>query len=231
MVYFLGRDVSVVLTTESAVAAESIGISGNKCVSGDTAADAGTKFAEPMDTAAFSSNTAVSDLTGVDISIGAMDEDITFIGQKGTGKVEQKKEITVTLTRKKKDNLWDIIYNGPTDGTYLENFSGTQYWGARWGLAGSGVGNAALLGDGMVNPKQVTGAVTTDCVFGYRVHIMMKSGSELISIPNCVLTAYSTTLGADAVQEETLEFSTNQTILPSSNGTDIDIVETLVADF
>jgi len=231
MVYFLGRDVSVVLTTESAVAAESIGISGNKCVSGDTAADAGTKFAEPMDTAAFSSNTAVSDLTGVDISIGAMDEDITFIGQKGTGKVEQKKEITVTLTRKKKDNLWDIIYNGPTNGTFLENFSGTQYWGARWGLAGSGVGNATLLGDGMVNPKQVTGAVTTDCVFGYRVHIMMKSGSELISIPNCVLTAYSTTLGADAVQEETLEFSTNQTILPSSNGTDIDIVETLVADF
>ena len=231
MVYFLGRDVSVVLTTESAVAAESIGISGNKCVSGGTKVDLGTSFADAMDTAAFSSNTAVSDLTGVDISIGAMDEDITFIGQKGTGKVEQKKEITVTLTRKKKDNLWDIIYNGPTDGTYLENFSGTQYWGARWGLAGSGVGNAALLGDGMVNPKQVTGAVTTDCVFGYRVHIMMKSGSELISIPNCVLTAYSTTLGADAVQEETLEFSTNQTILPSSNGTDIDIVETLVADF
>ena len=40
MVYFLGRDVSVVITTESAVAAESVGISGNKCVSGDTAADA-----------------------------------------------------------------------------------------------------------------------------------------------------------------------------------------------
>ena len=231
MVYFLGRDVSVVITTESAVAAESVGISGNKCVSGDTATDAGTKFAEPMDTAAFASNTAVSDLTGVDISIGAMDEDITYIGQKVTGKVEQKKEITVTLTRKKNDNLWDIIYNGPTNGTFLASFSGTQYWGARWGLAGSGVGSATLLGDGQVNPKDVTGAVTTDTVFGYRVHLMMKSGSELISIPNCVLTSYTTTLGADAVAEETIEFSTQQTILPSSNGTDIDVVETLVANF
>tara|TARA_R110000824_G_scaffold1291_3_gene6732 strand:- start:11736 stop:12431 length:696 start_codon:yes stop_codon:yes gene_type:complete len=231
MVYFLGRDVSVVITTESAVAAESIGISGNKCVSGDTAADAGTKFAEPMDTAAFASNTAVGDLTGVDISIGATDEDITYIGQKATGKVEQKKEISVTLTRKKNNNLWDIIFNGPTNGTFLQSFSGTQYWGARWGLAGSGVGSSTLLGDGQVNPKDVTGAVTTDTNYGYRIHLMMKSGSELISVPNCTITGYTTSLSADGVTEETMEFATQQTILPSANGTDIDVTETLVADF
>ena len=231
MVYFLGRDVSVVITTESSVAAESIGISGNKCVSGDTATAAGTEFAAPMDTAAFASNTSVTDLTGVDISIGAMDEDITYIGQKGIAKVEQKKEITVTLTKKKNDNLWDTVYNGPTNATFLANFSGTEYWGARWGLAGSGVGVDTLLGDGLVNPKDVTGAVTTELVFGYRVPLMMKSGSELISIPNCILTSYTTTLGADTVVEESLEFTTQQSIMPSVNGTDMNIQETLAADF
>jgi len=230
MVYFLGRDVSVVITTESSVADESIGISGNKCVSGDATVAAGTLFAAEMDTAAFASNTSVTDLTGVDISIGAMDEDITYIGQKGIAKVEQKKEITVTLTKKKNDNVWDIIYNGPTVSTDTPSGS-EESWGARWGLAGSGAGDTALLGDGLVNPKDVTGVVTTELVFGYRVHIMMKSGSELISIPNCILTSYTTTLGADAVGEETLEFTTQQSIMPSLNGTDMIIQETLAVDF
>ena len=233
MVYFLGRDVSVVITTESSVALETVGISGNKCVSGGTATSAGSLFANPMNTAAFANaaNIKVPDLTGVDISIGAMDEDITYIGQKGIAKVEQKKEITITLTRKKKDNIWDTIYNGPTNATFLQNFSGTEYWGARWGLAGSGVGNATLLGDGLVNPKDVSGAETGEIVFGYRVHLMMKSGADLISIPNCILTSYTTTLGADAVVEETLEFTTQQGLIPSVNGTDMNIQETLAVDF
>ena len=231
MVYFLGRDVSVVITTESSVADESIGISGNKCVSGDATVALGTLFAAEMDTAAFASNTSDTDLTGVDISIGAMDEDITYIGQKGIAKVEQKKEITVTLTKKKNDNLWDTIYNGPTLAADLASFTTDQSWGARWGLAGSGVGDATLLGDGLVNPKDVSGAVTGEIVFGYRVHIMMKSGSELISIPNCVITSYTTTLGADAVGEETMEFTTQQSIMPSLNGTDMIIQETLAANF
>jgi len=229
MVYFLGRDVSVVLTTESATDTETVGISGNKCVAGSTATDAGTLFADDMSATAFSGYTAVSDLTGVDISIGAMDEDITYIGQKGTGKVEQKKEITVTLTRKKKDNLWDIIFNGPTNGSFnTELGSGTGYFGARWGLDGSG----AKLGDGLTNPKDVVDAGTpANNQFGYRIHIQMKSGTELIAVPNCTIVGYSTTLGADSVQEETLEFSTQQTILQSTNGTDIDKVETLKAAY
>ena len=43
----------------------------------------------------------ISDLVGVDISIGATDEDITYIGQRSVLKAEIKKETTVTLTRKK----------------------------------------------------------------------------------------------------------------------------------
>jgi len=223
MVYFLGRDVSVAITTESTTANEDIGVKSKKAAAGSTIS---TLFAGDMNgSPAFTALTAVSDLTGVDISIGAMDEDITYIGQKGTGKVEQKKEITVTLTRKKKDDTWDIIFNGPSDATYLSNFSADQAFGARWGLSGGG----AFLGDGLVNPKDAKDG--TDSNYGYRVHIMMKSGSELISVPNCVLTNYTTTLGADAVAEESLEFSTNQSILQSANGTSPNVTLTTVANF
>lgn len=228
MVYFLGRDVSVVLTTESVTDTETVGISGNAAVAGATATNAGILFADDMSETTFSNYTEVADLTGVDISIGAMDEDITFIGQKGTGKVEQKKEITITLTRKKNDNCWDIMYNGPTDGTFLTSFTGTQYWGARWGLDGNG----AKLGDGFKNPKDIVDAGnTTKNEFGYRVHLQMKNGSEIIAIPNCMLTEYTTTLGPDAVQEESLTFMTNQTILQSSNGVLINKTQTLKADY
>tara|TARA_R100000995_G_scaffold84584_1_gene63777 strand:- start:1674 stop:2360 length:687 start_codon:yes stop_codon:yes gene_type:complete len=228
MVYFLGRDVSVVLTTESVTDTETVGISGNAAVAGATATNAGILFADDMSETTFSNYTEVADLTGVDISIGAMDEDITFIGQKGTGKVEQKKEITITLTRKKNDNCWDIMYNGPTDGTFLTNFTGTQYWGARWGLDGNG----AKLGDGFKNPKDIVDAGnTTKNEFGFRVHVQMKNGSEIIAIPNCMLTEYTTTLGPDAVQEESLTFMTNQTILQSSNAVLINKTQTLKADY
>jgi hypothetical protein len=229
MVYFLGRDVAVVLTTESVTDTETTGISGNAAVAGATATNAGTLFADDMSETTFSNYTAVADLTGVDISIGAMDEDITFVGQKGTGKVEQKKEITVTLTRKKNDNCWDIMFNGPTDKDFITvSYSADQPWGARWGLDGSG----AKLGDGMTNPKDVVDAGnTTKNEFGYRVHIQMKNGSEIIAVPNCMLTEYSTTLGADAVQEESLTFMTNQTIQQSSNGVLINKTQTLKADY
>ena len=140
----------------------------------------------------------------------------------------QKKEITITLSRKKKDNCWDIVYNGPTDGSFLTSFTGTQYWGARWGLDGNG----AKLGDGLKNPKDIVDAgATTKNEFGYRVHLRMKAGEEIIAIPNCMLTEYTTTLGPDAVQEESLTFMTNQTILQSSNGVLINKTQTLKAEY
>ena len=230
MVYFLGRDVAVAISTESTVAANDVSVASGVCMSG---AASGIRFAADMNGSTFASFTAgnglVEDLTGVDISIGAMDEDITFIGQKGTGKVEQKKEITVTLTRKKNDNCWDIMYNGPTDKDFITvSYSADQPWGARWGLDGSG----AKLGDGMTNPKDVVDAGdATKNEFGYRVHIQMKNGSEIIAVPNCMLTEYSTTLGPDAVQEESLTFMTNQTIQQSSNAVLINKTQTLKADY
>ena len=135
MVYFLGRDVAVAISTESTVAANDVSVASGVCMSG---AASGIRFAADMNGSTFASFTAgnglVEDLTGVDISIGAMDEDITYIGQKGTGKVEQKKEVSVTLTHKKKNNVWDVIFNGPSQAASLENFASNQKFGARWGL-------------------------------------------------------------------------------------------------
>ena len=149
MAYFLGRDVAVIITTESITDTEQIGVNGTQsglCTAGASLDLVFAKEMENVDTDGF---TQVSDLTGVDVSIGATDEDITYIGQKGTAKVEIKKEMTVSLTRKKKNNLWDTIFNGPTLAAALTNYATDQTFGARWGLDGSG----AKLGDGLVNPK------------------------------------------------------------------------------
>ena len=223
MVYFLGRDVNVAISTESDVAGDNVSVASNKCVSGN----AGThiKFASDMNGSTFASfgngDGIVQDLTGVDISVGAMDEDITYIGQKGTAKVEQKKEITVTLTHKKKDDVWGIIYNGPTNNTSLENFSSDQPFGARWGLDKTGSATAPYLGDGLCNPRDVIVSGTTNVCYGYRIHVQLKSGSatdgttETLSIPNCVITNYTVSLNADGVTEESLELTTNMSVLHS----------------
>lgn len=45
--------------------------------------------------------TRVMNVTGVDLSIGAVDEDITYFGLRQVTKAEIKKETTVSLTRKR----------------------------------------------------------------------------------------------------------------------------------
>ena len=159
MVYYLGRDIAVPISTESDVAADDISVASLKVVSGSAA---GIRFASDMSATFFSQFTSgdglVEDVTGIDIGVGAMDEDITYVGQRGTAKVEQKKEMTVTLTRKKKDDVWGIAYNGPTQAASLENFSSNQQFGARWGLDKTGSTTAPYLAAGLDNPKDYNDA-------------------------------------------------------------------------
>ena len=207
MVYFLGRECVVAITTENAKAGLEVtgtatrsailrdflgsdtgGISDNTAYDVDihfcgARQDSGssdfTVFGTYDQGSGVNTKNEVVNLTGVDLSLGAMDEDLSFIGQRATMRVEVKKENSITLTRKKTDDTWDVIYNTarfgiketPTDDDHLE--------------------------DGLRAPD-FTG-------YGYRVYLQFGSSSdEILIIPNCCITEHSLTLGADATTEETI---------------------------
>ena len=170
MVYYLGRDVSVALQTESdrgITAANGAVTVGTAAVG--TAAALGTS----TDIAALPN---FPDVVGVDVGIGAMDEDISYFGMRSQTKAEIKKETTVTVTMKKNGSEWDTMFNMARYGTK----NGSD---ATW--------------DGLEEPDQY---------HGYRVSIALKSGSEVISIPNACVQSHTVTINADGVQEETIEF-------------------------
>ena len=99
MAYYLGRDVTVTLKTESSTR--------GVLITGVMDSDGTGGFA--TDSAA--SGNAVTDLTSVDIGIGVQDEDITYMGNKSVLKAEIKKETTCSLTRKKSDATWEKVFN------------------------------------------------------------------------------------------------------------------------
>tara|TARA_R100001079_G_scaffold50559_1_gene25782 strand:- start:2718 stop:3389 length:672 start_codon:yes stop_codon:yes gene_type:complete len=205
MAYFLGRDVVVAITTEDAHFG--IGLDGGDTgglsvldMTGSGAAgapdvttadtifagaraqlDGSSSVFNTQDTgSAADYSNEVSDLVGVDISLGVTDEDINYLGQRSVLKAEIKKETTVTLTVKKSSKLFDMIFNE-----------------ARYGVKGPG---ASDYHDGLTSPDQSD--------FGYRVYVKLKDSAEVISIPNTCIQAHSVSLNADGVTEETLEFMT-----------------------
>ena len=226
MAYFLGRDVNVFLFTEEDAADKNIGLTGSVSVAptivvGTTAVN---NFAVSMYHASTPTLTSVytaqADITGVDVSLATQDEDTSYIGQNQVGKVEIKKNYTVTLTRKKKDNVWDVIFNGDSAGSK-----------ARFGLNSGSTG----LGDGLVNPTSVLEGGGKSC-YGYRLAIQLKTGTgsntsneEVMCITNCCITSYSTTLNADGVTEETLEFMSYQPLVYGLSGDEINNTLTTAA--
>ena len=115
MVYFLGKDVDVYWTTEAS------GLS----ISGTMDADAGDSLAAKIGMAsgdegllvlerddAIADGTRLTDITGVDFAPGAVNEDISYMGQNTNLSAQVKNEFTVTLTKKKNDTVWDQLYNG-----------------------------------------------------------------------------------------------------------------------
>ena len=115
-------------------------------------------------------------MTAVELSVGTVDEDVQFIGQRNVLKAEIKKENSITLTRKKNDEIWNTIYNE-----------------ARFGLNESGT-----IGNGHYQPDFTS--------YGYRVALKFKDGAagEVFILPNCCITEYSVNLSPDASQEESM---------------------------
>jgi hypothetical protein len=183
MVYYLGRDVKVYIANEST---DQTGFYVHDTTLAIQSSGTGaTKFAgargSPMDSAC-----QVTDLTGVDLGIGATDEDISFMGIRSVLKAEIKKETTLTLTRKKKDSVYDVVFNGDA------------YGSIRWG----GTGDLSASSDA----KRYTGLEKPTQQYGYRLHIQLKSSGEIFCIRNATITGHSVSLNVDGVTEETLEF-------------------------
>jgi len=196
MAYYLGRDVLVALTTEDTGYGLQYDVTGKDLqtyaladgpeaaadlnIAGPRALVSSTVFGTIDKTIDFINE--LTDVTGVDISIGTVDEDITYMGQRSVLKAEIKKETTITITRKKSDMSWDIAFNG--DGTNT----------GRYGIKGDDSFHTGLEDPGVED-------------FGFRVYVKLNS-SEYFVAPNCCVQAHTVSLNADGTTEETLELMT-----------------------
>ena len=184
MVYYLGRDVAVYIAAEIG---NHVYVTSSHQIGG---ASSGTAFARER-TDATAATAKVSDLTGVDVGLGATDEDVAYIGQRTSLKAEIKKETTISLTKKKSDSAWATIWNG--DG----------YNSGRWGVSGNVT--AGTPGN------SYTGLEKPTVNYGYRLHVMLKSGTEILCVQNCTVTSYSVSVNPDGITEETMEFTSQVT--------------------
>ena len=224
MAYYLGRDCDVYFTTEGDDAADNavgVNTSNQAYVDADATILAGNTFAMSMADVAAVSGGRVSDLIGVDLSITASEEDVgPFFGHINTQKVASgRKDTTITVTRKKKDNIWDIIFNGPClDGDFEGSTNEAMRMGARFGLANGAGATGTEIGMGLDFPAYVMdGAATpTKIVYGYRVHMRLRNGDaatstygEVITLTNCAITGHSVSVNADGTTEETMELTTS----------------------
>jgi hypothetical protein len=178
MAYYLGRDVSV-----SIGSGDHIGVTSSNGAF-TYAGSADNEFASDA-----GAGVVVTDLTSLDIGIGVTDEDITYLGSKTVLKAEIKKETTISMTRKKTNNVWDAIFNG----------------GARWGVADGAV-IANLAGE----PDVTTTTSLGNGYFGYQIKLTLSS-TESITVPHMQITGHTLALNADGTTEETLEFISQET--------------------
>ena len=162
--------------------------------------------AAPLQYSSATDRNTISDIVGLDITMGKIDEDVTYFGQRTALKAEIKNEVTLTLTMKKSDQRWEVLYNKARCGvqSYTDATKATKDIDSATVLAGS-----ALPVAGAVELKSdVTSE--TDVIpnqnFGYRVHLELKSGAsgEILSLQNMCITDYATSFNPDGITEETV---------------------------
>jgi len=176
MAYYLGKDVNVLIHTESD---RGISIDSDNALSTGAV---GTAIPDLATTVTFDSGTGlISNLTGVDLGIGSTDEDVVFMGANTPLKAEVHKETTVSLTKKKDSPTFDVIFSGDTSGNI-----------ARWGVKTGGA-----FYDGLEIPL---------VTFGYRLYVQLKGSTEIFTVYNAQISGHTVTLNADGTQEETIEF-------------------------
>ena len=184
MTYFLGRDVKVALTTENGSGSFS-NTAGIAAVANAVAPD-GSNIAElggltESSTDIITAAQVMNDVTGVDVTLGTVDEDIAYMGQRTALKAEIKHETTITITKKRADGFFNSMFAK----------------GFRYGSGAYSSGADSEAHDGLTQP---------DTDFGFRLFVVMKGASECLTVPGCTFSEYSVALNADGVQEETLTF-------------------------
>jgi len=218
MAYYTGTDVKVWVCTEHASAGVTIDAN-HKLEVSTTGSDftAGAVAISPMGLANKGlgmTDFNIADITGVDLSIGAQDEDISFFGTKTPGKIETKADLSVTLTKKKSNKLFSTLAQGQTDNT--SSYAAVGLHAARHGLVKDASTSDIRVADGTVDPKSSTDASGNIC-YGYRVAVQLKdaSGSSgankdgtVIILRNCTVGEYTTTLSNDAADDESISFAT-----------------------
>ena len=203
MAYFLGRDVKVAITTEhdqdeDNSAGADFGIKADM-----TATSAAAQMAVPnrevgtlFTNSDLMKTNPVVDVISVDVTVGAVDEDIAYMGQRTALKAEIKKENTVVITKKKDSTLFDDLFNV-----------------ARYGLkthGGTSPQTPVLMGQTtLAQPAQI---------HGYRLHVQLKGSTEVITFRNMTISEHAVTLNADGVQEESITFMGHVTPLIATTG-------------
>ena len=190
MVFFLGKDVTVKLSTESN---RGVGVTpaGGAASQVTVSASPGTTFVIPAGPGA--ETEAFPQLTACEVSIGAMDEDISYFGMRSQTKAEIKKETTITLTRKKTDEFMDVLFNE-----------------ARFGA----LNTTSTPDDGLAQP-------TVDR--GYRIYVEVEAKSgidEVMTFKGCCIQSHTVTVNTDGTMDETLEFMTYVTPSFGNSGDD-----------
>lgn len=166
-------------------------------------ADSSTPEGIEQTTAAYKNT--ITDLVGIDITTGAIDEDVSYFGQRTPLKAEIKKESYVTFTMKKSDNRFEVLYNKARDGvlTYTTSSKTAFDVDSAVAIAASTLPNANAA---EVNNGNPTAKEAPSRNFGYRIHLMLKTGAEVITLQNCCITDYGVSLNSDGIQEETITF-------------------------
>jgi len=212
MAYYTGKDVKVWVCSEvenggiflSAGPSQKIHVTDN----GGDSSPATTNNAQeiyPFDTHLGYAGFNLSDVTGVDVTFGAQDEEISYFGTKTPGKIETKKNMEITITRKKSDKLWSVVQQGVCNSASESEGDGKH--SGRHGFR-----TATTIADGSTDPKSAV--VGSDVVYGYRVAIQLKGDSTgsandgaVIVLKNSMYSGYTTTMSNDSANEETLTFS------------------------
>jgi len=211
MTYWLGKDVNIHMTTEQ----KYLAVSGQSDTSGMSATFSGSKsnigtgdyFTIPNRNVGIVAASVVTDVTGIDFSPSVVDETIAFIGKNTSLMAEIKKAMTITLTRKVSNPLFDYLYQHARDGVYTSA-----------GPDMSGTLATRYVFDGLTSSNNVN--------FGYRLYLQFASGTtaltdETLVIRNCCLTSHSKSLTPDGSTEETLEFYSY--VQPLAGMTDMDM--------